>query len=52
MEDLYKIPPMTEACRLAESVLVHFSDIDEAAKLEAVQKAAGVQVFKRVLIVH
>jgi hypothetical protein len=45
MEDLYKVPPMTEACRLAESVLVHFANVDEKAKLDAVQKATGTQVF-------
>lgn len=41
MEELYKVHPMNEACRLGESILTHFKDVDEAAKLEAVQKAAG-----------
>jgi hypothetical protein len=41
MEDWYKVPPMNEACRLGESILTHFENVDEAAKLEAVQKASG-----------
>lgn len=41
MEDLYKIAPLVEACRLGESILTHFEDVDELAKLEAVQIAAG-----------
>lgn len=45
MEDLYKVPPLHEACRMAEAVLVHFSDVDESAKLDAVQVAAGRTVL-------
>ena len=56
MEDLYKLPPLTNACNLAEKILCHFQvcrtlvkcklfpfftkDVDEAAKLQEVQKAA------------
>ena len=32
---------MNEALRFAESILTHFENVDDAAKLEAVQKAAG-----------